>query len=849
MSIVFAVLDMLLTDAPISSAGHGSRRGAARAARRQRGGMRGSTAARSRRAALPSLLPPPSSLLLTIHAHPRPSKPIKDSNHTCFHMSPLLAAWRHHGVLGLLALTMGITVPSRLGTALRLVWTLLVVTRHFLYPTAMLLGTRRSAITAHRAQMLTPSFLLLLLLLLHIPLHLPLHLLLLLLGTALGRTPSAQRLPTFFNSALSVVSGLLFLLLALPANKHTTAAVRAAAPPQSPPIAGHLLGAAYLLIVPLMTAYRTLTTARDGALSAAWIHRISADYAVLVHAGSYAVSFAVLVLILHALMAAARASAAAARQQPSDGAVVYAVAGDVEAILRYVLGCIALAVTISVTGLVLFLLLIPPLDSPPALFNLLLTIGGSCLFAIVWLRTLRRHAAALCRAEGGKDVWEDDAGSVEMAGIDMDLDVHQEDEDGRGGRRRGRRAPLLAPRSTFAIVLRAATISLLMTAVVLSVLIPWTLVAGPPSALDKTDFWARNAAMYKGQPATIVATLLFSPLYALGVPLLFVSAAPFSTWPRHLVFPGLLPGQISVMALHAMLPALSSAIVTPLTTAIVMVVLLVTHFWLRKVRPRWTFTSPMLFTIFCGALFVMALGYLAFPAYARASDTGRVVIRLSVELASSLFQVTQKRLMRKHLSIEQGAKRPYVAYAMVAPVSLIGRLMVVGVDDLVSQAFVLVLLAGMQLGSVALSPMGTFLISGGLSRDSKTRVRAVHETEDILRSPLTARAVVIKMMVEYTGIALSAILVIVHAFMWHGSRNHAALLLRLGLSVLIQVLVEVGLDLVLVRVRQTQHDLRFHAAFANSMAMLAVMCTGAGIYVAAVSRDLLSLVRDIVLAE
>ena len=378
---------------------------------------------------------------------------------------------------------------------------------------------------------------------------------------------------------------------------------------------------------------------------------------------------------------------------------------------------------------------------------------------------------------------------------------------------------------TLTVLLRALRVTFLTVAVVLAWFVPWILVSGPPDILASGAFWFEHAKLFAGGPAIIFSAIVFSFFFSFTVPVSTSAAASYSEWPRHTLTFGI-PFYLAMLVTQMQKGRTENAhqIVTGVTLTLLIIEVLSMRAWMRRMRPTWTFFTPItiLVLLYTAAMFVIL--FVAVPLFVRkdATDTDKVIVRISTEIGAFLFSICQVPLARSLSTSTSAMKRHYLPLALAAPLTIVGRFMVSGVDSLVTQALTVVILGLFEIAAVVSAPFVDFVYFKFADRTASTEQILALTFRDA-SSPVLASLTIVQIAIEYVGVILASVAVFVHGVAWYEDIDVGRLFIRLAASAAIQIAVEIVVDLVVLRVRIRRQDLDFRHAFVGGLNWIALI--------------------------
>ena len=486
----------------------------------------------------------------------------------------------------------------------------------------------------------------------------------------------------------------------------------------------------------------------------------------------------------------------------------------------------------SSVGLILFLFVLSPGDSPNVLTNasLVVIFSTALMLDIFWSLSIfvdvhRGQRRSVMRTADRP--WRRSstaASKTAMARSEQTVDAVFFGNETR--------SEFVAP---WRIVRTAAAIAGQTALLVVLWFCLWITVAGPPEALDADadgePFWVAHTKAIQGAPAVVFATIVFAPIYGLTMPLLIGSLFSYDAWPKHLLtfaipFTLLMAGAQAVRGMSTTFFYVS----TFATLAIVSFEAVALLVWLRRSRPHWgkhtfSFALSVASVIVSVYLFI----YIGVPIFINeeTSERDRIAVRIITQVVFSILSHMQIPFGRT-LSRNPYVVRHYVPYLLTAPLSIFGRLLVSGVDSILGQFIAVLLLSIIEIASVAAGPLIAVCLV--LARDRSASLEQALSVARVRASDcVVASTTVVRSAIEYVGIAVSTVAVLVHALVWYDDIDFGALCLRLLASGAMQLAVEFITDNIVVLIRTRRHDLIFTDAFPGGrrsmVLILAFTCT------------------------
>ena len=408
------------------------------------------------------------------------------------------------------------------------------------------------------------------------------------------------------------------------------------------------------------------------------------------------------------------------------------------------------------------------------------------------------------------------------------------------------------------VALRATAIAVVLVITVLLWTVPWIALAGPSAALeDYSRFWEAHRKAFPSAPAIIFSAVVCALMYVVGLPFLIGAFVPTRSWPRLLV-PSIIPFYVGIAIAQSRLgrPGIlvdtflgELSIVTIAGSAIVLFQMAFLVAWLRRVRPAWTFVIPAVGVALVAAVIALLVRDVAVPLFLAGSTRTKIIVRLVVELVAAMFSFLVLPLVRR-LGEKEGVLRRYVVYAIASPFSLLGRFMVAGVDDLLSQLVTVLILALFELASVIFVPVLTVFVAlarNGMTSDDAL-VDAIGHARRKATNPVMASVVLLRAASEYSGVLLAICLPLLHAAVWLEDIDYPRLVTRLLLSVLMQLAVEFATDMCSIFVRQRRFDLVFTVkSGGRSLGLIVALVTS--VLISIMSTALPLLCRTIALSD
>ena len=678
-------------------------------------------------------------------------------------MASLRSIGRIAGAFGGLWLCMGIVGPRRwLALALRILWTLLFL----LHATALLVGT---AVDASRV---TPEYWY----------NIVLAATMALLGACM----------LVFNgpAVAAVVDSVADGLARRRADDRVLAKTR---------LVGHVVGSASMLLsIPMciLFAYRDANETRAVDKTLPFEH---VPFAAVVTFVGYMSGFvqAGTVVIMGPLLRMELV------RHPSDELLSHA-----RRIVRVLALQLAVVPVLGAAGLALFLFTETATDRPDVLVNAFVVTTICMVIAVDSFATLR----VFSRVRTGVPKRAIDARRSSAESPEEQTDDGERLSDGDAADE--------APPSFAWTVGQPMKLAALSGGMIALWLVPWLIVAGPPSALEgdeQTSFWMNHADMVQGAPAVIFACLVFAPLYGFTPPILLAAIFHRRDWPKHL-FSLAPPATVIIMALQFNLARSEFFLVMANagTTLVIVTQMILLYLYLRKVRPQWNFVLPLLAVVLLAVALTLLVVSVAVPTFLSRSstDADKIVVRLAAELVWSSLSLSQIPFAERMWK-DPVVSHHYVPYLMTAPLAFIGRLMVGSVDALVSQFIAVTILAVFEVGIVAFGPLLTTLAVAVWRRDGDLR-GAVDTAVEYTSDPVMASRTVVHGATEYIGIVLSTLALVVHALAWYDDIDTTAILLRFFLSMLMQLAVEFVADAAIAHIHLHWHGMQFRLALARA---------------------------------
>ena len=665
----------------------------------------------------------------------------------------------------------------------------------------------------------------------------PAYVLGLILASAKGRTPSSEDM---FNDSLAVAlaCATLGLLVLLPARIQAIVAALVharletasrAAMESELRMAGNLAGVVSLLVVAVGSLFAVVTFIDgrddDGNLFLFYAtHRVSMGIGVGIE---YFVS-ATLGFTFSMSMRICRAAICVS----TDGHA------HLHAFVRFFAIVIAITSGMATLGIILFLFVLSPELGSLLLINTLIAMLVA-IYAIIELSwTIRLDQLMLVRESSPEDAirkrkWRRDSARMDEEG---------EEEDGL--------VRTAAPRESLWFIMSRAVVLALVTFVAICVwFLPSVIVAGPVSLLDANELEKGQSETIGGSPSAIFSAIVFPFFYIAAVPVCVGAATEFEQWPRHLLT-FILPFYMVLVAVHISAVSVDRFVIVAISTVVVVLECILFPIWLRRVRPEWTFLRPYAFAVLTALPALMVVSFVIMPIFLDPDNTdrNRIAIRIVLEVGTSalaLIQVPGLHNFGEHPLVI----RPYVPYLFAVPLSLYGRFMVSGVDTLLGQFISVVLIGLIEIVAAVAVPVGTVAVLK-LRNADKSLAWAIDEAELSVSLPVKACVRTIRCALEYVGIVLVPVTVLTHAAVWYDDVDMGSLFLRLFLSALMQLAVEMLVDLIVAFIRSRHYGLRFAPVFALGFGWMAVLLVLlSSVLLAASNLNFVRLARRIVITS